>query len=271
MAYGSLLVCLSVVTMMTYVLPPTSAFREITCFSFEKDFSGLHGVWAGTAGKVDIVESAGPHGRCAYFDGTGGYMYVPRFRSAYDAWGQFSLSMWYKPVSQKKMALLTTDLCEDLPALTVLAFGKGLIRVSMNFAKSRSGSVLNWFGRYNEWNHVVVSWGGTHVKMYINGNLVSTFINEVVPEHNRLYNSACDLTIGAAPKNTKSGVTPFHGYIDEVCFYKVALNESDVNVLSKLPNTRRNMKKKKNATPETADQYRTDNRTIRTEIIITKG
>ena len=26
------------------------------------------------------MESAGPHGRCAYFDGTGGYMYVPRFR-----------------------------------------------------------------------------------------------------------------------------------------------------------------------------------------------
>lgn len=51
----------------------------------------------------------------------------------------------------------------------------------------------------------------------------------VVPEHNRLYNSACDLTIGAAPKNTKSGVTPFHGYIDEVR-HRTMLNKRSTHI-----------------------------------------
>ena len=71
---------------------------------------------------------------------------------------------------------------------------------------------------YNDdWNHIAITYTGTELKVYLNGNRVSTKIFETDRKlHSNPYDSA--LTIG----------DKFHGLMDEIKFWSKALTEEEV-------------------------------------------
>ncbi|KAI0207224.1 hypothetical protein LSAT2_008112 [Lamellibrachia satsuma] len=229
---GGLRLCLLALAVMTGYVPHATAHKEITCLTFDKDFSGQYGVWTEVIGQV-IHDGIGASGRCAYFTGGDGYINIPRFKSAYDAWSQFSMSLWYKRVSDYHMVLLNTEMCGDRPALKILFSPYSGIQVSLRLTNGFTS--IYGVGNYQVWNHVVMSWDGKQISLYMNGTLVDSA--RFGGDGDRMYNSRCDLTIGTVPPHSSPVLGKYNGFLDQVCFYRVGLSSNEVQYLYNHPST----------------------------------
>ncbi|MDP7260468.1 MAG: LamG domain-containing protein, partial [archaeon] len=72
--------------------------------------------------------------------------------------------------------------------------------------------------------HIVATYDGTDLKLYINGELEATESTD----ENYLFSEGTDIWIGDNT-NAGSGTTPFDGYIDEVSIWETALTIEEIN------------------------------------------
>ena len=100
----------------------TGGWKEITCFTFDDDFSGTSNEWVSNTGAVDLADSSNcESGKCAYFPGANSRLGVPRFQAAFDAWNEFSLSFWMRNMEDGPSGIITNRGCSspDAPSLYV--------------------------------------------------------------------------------------------------------------------------------------------------------
>jgi len=77
-----------------------------------------------------------------------------------------------------------------------------------------------------EWTHLVGTWDGTYLSLYINGALDQQATPGIVPS-----DSGCSFNIGGVWDSCSYSGQFFNGLIDEVMYYNQALAPGDVQAL----------------------------------------
>jgi len=77
-----------------------------------------------------------------------------------------------------------------------------------------------------EWTHLVGTWDGTNLSLYINGALDQQAVPGIVP-----WDSGCSFNIGGAWDSCGYSGQFFNGLIDEAACYNQALSAADVQAL----------------------------------------
>ena len=184
----------------------------------------------GNDGTLVNMEDAdwvdGVVGKCLDFDGSGNeYVDIPSLTLG-TAW---TVSCWYNPDSFTKYAhLFTADAQNDF------TFKLDIVTGEVCFYTSTSGGV--WSG-YNltigVWEYLVVTYDGTNVKIYINGD-------EKVSSAETLDIGATGYKIGLF-RNVEFRAEASDGQEDEVRIYDKALTASEVKALYDNPGQERVM------------------------------
>ncbi len=90
-----------------------------------------------------------------------------------------------------------------------------------------SGSATDYVGTtnlaINQWHHVIATYNGSQVRIYLNGNLDNSFSRTGTVSNNNL-----DLIIGSGWNGFDPNVFPFDGKIDEVAMYNRSLNAEEI-------------------------------------------
>ena len=91
----------------------------------------------------------------------------------------------------------------------------------------------NWYGLYSsgqipigEWTHLVGTWDGTYLSLYVNGALDQHAMPGIVP-----WDSGCSFNIGGYWNSCGGSGQFFNGRIDETTCYTQALSAADVRAL----------------------------------------
>ncbi|KAK2166916.1 hypothetical protein NP493_1297g00005 [Ridgeia piscesae] len=174
--------------------------------------------------NVKRVSTGCKHGSCAFFDGLKSSLEIPRFKSAFSAFRAFSVSFWYKRTRETPAFLLTNGQCADDASIEVMGLFHGDIKATLKTTSgTHSGKV-----RMSplEWHHMVVTYYGNTMRMYVDKKLVSKGNLK-----GRLYNSKCSLSLGAKPVNSSPIIGYYRGYIDQLCVYRTKLSAADVSKL----------------------------------------
>jgi len=167
------------------------------------------------------VWSAGKSGSGLQFDGVDDVVTVPNSASL-NFTGPFSMEVWIKPSAVQsnlypkviaKQNHYVFHITQSLPSALVLNLfnASGLQQTGSNENALASGV----------WNHVVMTYNGSYVSMYVNGTQLTT--------NNKLITSLSPMTeeavgIGKYP----TSATPFNGSIDEVGLYNRSLSAAEV-------------------------------------------
>jgi PKD repeat protein len=85
----------------------------------------------------------------------------------------------------------------------------------------------------DQWYHVVMTYDGSSVKLYLNGVLDSWSTSIT----GNIYDNDLSVRIGGQPAGDSQGSMPFKGLIDEVRIYNIALSSTVVNAHSHLDYT----------------------------------
>ena len=78
-----------------------------------------------------------------------------------------------------------------------------------------------------EWTHVAFVFDGAYVRLYINATLQSAFIG---PTDMSITSNSYSFNVGSPSRQTY-GLIPYQGLIDELGFFNIALNQSQINDL----------------------------------------
>ncbi|MGB0383516.1 MAG: LamG-like jellyroll fold domain-containing protein [Ardenticatenaceae bacterium] len=180
----------------------------------------------------DACPDAGVVGRmreALFFDGIDDRITIPDDDDL--EFDNLSVAFWVKPTQTKDdyLPLLTKDgpigtlersyalyLTPDSTGIHFSVTGSSCNNEDI-VSSSSNGELLE-----NQWNHVIMTYDGTQLILYINGAKDKSELGS----HDSLCNNTHDLQIG---DNDRS--IPFAGYIDEVAIYGTALDEGDVKAL----------------------------------------
>jgi RHS repeat-associated protein len=182
------------------------------------------GVAGGLAGDSDSAVS---------FDGVNDYATVPNSASLNSPSTLITLEAVVKPgtiTSQVPIVLKSAPtfsdpyyqygLFLDTPGAVRLAIGSGTAIVGAEFYNT------GWVA--NAWNHIVATFGGGAVQIYVNGTLVGTQgVSQSTISH---FSTPVD--IGAYETKSKSAGNVFPGVIDEVAVYPTVLSAARIAVHS---------------------------------------
>lgn len=184
-------------------------------------------------GDAKFVDS--PFGeKAVLFDGKASSVVVPRNDSMNVGDGEFTVSAWIHPRGLRQGGIVslggygyTHGWLVDMPN------GGGVLRIETSNADNQSnGTVQSPAGviRNNTWQHiaVVVRRGEKMTRLYVNGFEVA--VGTINPAN--LDNPKTELQIGRVP-----GANLFKGEIDEVRFYRRALEVAEIKALVE-PGTR---------------------------------
>ncbi len=141
---------------------------------------------------------------------------------------QITLEAWINPES------FSTPLQFDSP--TFMDKGPNLLSFYISSGASNqlrfildtsSGSATDYAGTTNlitnQWYHAVATYNGSQVKIYLNGNLESSFSRTGTISNNNL-----DLIIGSGWSGSNPNSFPFDGKIDEVAMYNRSLESNEI-------------------------------------------
>jgi hypothetical protein len=146
-----------------------------------------------------------PDGRWSnYFDGSGDYLTLASNSALTPGSGDFTVEAWLYPTA----ALSTYNSVYEISANGSLLFGK----VTNGYGVRLTGTsdlISATAPAINQWVHVAVTRSGTSLRLFINGELLSTVTNS----SNFATGSA---SIGAG----STGANPFPGYISNLRFIK---------------------------------------------------
>ncbi len=186
---------------------PTSGL--VSYFKFDgtlKDFIGntpegtYHGSVSFTTGKA---------GYALYLNGTNAY--IDFARDSYKSGNNVSVAFWFKK-SNITEALKYFVVCSDFGIWTET--GKAGIAISLPSTNSAGGNITA-----NAWVHLVGTYDGTNIKLYLNGILIKTTYHPgTISDPNR------NLTLGYFGSY-------WAGIIDDLFIYNKALNQTEINQL----------------------------------------
>jgi hypothetical protein len=207
------------------------------------DVSG-NGLNATVVGAALTTDSLGNPNSAYSFNGTSDYIYVPD--NALLRPGNLSLSVWVN-TSDNNSSFATPmiykgDRTDTNNAQYGLLFGFGLLSGEVKLANCNiwwdstndCGTADTSFYNDNEWHHYVLTYDGSMLTIYADGQFRTDTIG---PGGNILNCAGGDLNIGIIPEAVTFGGTTFvdnvyfMGKMDELRIYNRALNSSEVSAL----------------------------------------
>ena len=199
---------------------------------------GLVSWWAAEGDALDLVGtnrgvlfgagfSAGEVGQAFTFDGATQAVFIPYTRSLLTT--NYSVEAWVKPLTQVSDPINQEQIMGQAGGWQlVVRPGASGVSVAFLFATSTGGfpaAVSTSELPLGQFSHVVGSWDGTTLRLYINGVLNAQAVPGRAP-----VDSGRELHIGGS----RDGSTPvqcFHGLIDEASYYNRALSASEIQTL----------------------------------------
>jgi len=190
-----------------------------------KDFSpyGLDATSYGSAFTQNIVSQA-PLCKAGVFNGSSDYLDMPD-NAVLTTTNNYSIEAWIKPntftQSYEFIAMKTTDYVDGF-SFYIYWDGTdsniGEVVLLTGDGTNRDGVVANI--NANVWTHVVATYDGSMIRMYVNGSVVGTKAFAA-----NILNATTPLVVGAG----LNGNYYYDGEIDEVKLYNRTLSETDIN------------------------------------------
>jgi YD repeat-containing protein len=169
----------------------------------------------------------------AEFDGSSGYASVPA-DSYLNPTSQITLEAWAYPTSNTGHEMMLINKEPSSWAAPYYQYSLSLYDNSgvgepdeVDFRADIGGAntnlwIINTGWQYNAWNHIVGTYDGSNMRLYVNGTLVGR-----MAETGSITTYTTPLDIGM--NNTPSpSIQPFDGYIGDVAVYSTALSSTDV-------------------------------------------
>jgi hypothetical protein len=177
---------------------------------------------------LTTASSTTPLGTAVTFNGTTAYITVPNSTSlaitsnvSAEAWVKFtsfsgsSYNIVEKAFTSNTNPYVNYSLTTDGSNSGKFSFG---IAVGTTFYNALSNTIPTT----GQWYHVVGTYDGTNIRIYVNG-----LLDGILPVTGSIRNDSQVLTIGAYHRGTSFGQF-FPGLIDEVAVYNVALSSTQV-------------------------------------------
>lgn len=204
--------------------------KLVAYYNFDQDATDQtpnqqHGIVYG----AELTEGRNEESQMAcLFDGTGDYIRFPdRDLFSYPK-GQYSVSLWVQPLSPKDSTMI---LCKGAGvqdreyALGIGADSLFFFRIHDRGSPLHSQVVFSSTRvNYSDWYHVVATWDGYMIHIYVNKELEGTAFCEATP-----VNGGSDLFIGTSD-GTDPGIS-YHGLVDDLHIYHKMLAPFEVRNL----------------------------------------
>jgi len=174
-----------------------------------------------------IVDYFGFHGRSAYFNGNSASIEIPALSNR--QFNAFGLSLWFRRVGTGRgiQGLVHNGDCRQFGSIHVYSYDQNDVSVEVTtiYENITIGAKP---ASYNDWHHVVLSYDGAFIQLFIDNVLVST-----VAASGPTVLASCPLLFGHNYVSDVIGLTGgwFNGYMDNICFYNHAFSVSQVNDL----------------------------------------
>lgn len=204
---------------------PTHAFN----FNNGSAYNYIEEKMATTVGGPTYNATAGHDNTGAFtFDATAteAFQYGPQGSDPWTPDGSsFTYSAWIKTAnSTPRQGVLITDTISSVNGWTGMYLQSGYLRIiisnSTNYQLGTYGGLTD-----NEWNHVGMTYNGTHIEGYVNGigsTPVQITLEGTVPS--AYYVGNYQNEIGS----TSQGTEPINGSIDSVFIYESALSDAQM-------------------------------------------
>ncbi len=179
-------------------------------------------------GGAKFVDSPiGKQGKAISLDGHDDALVIPRNPSMDVGEGDFTVAAWINPSELRQAGIVCLGRYNWVHGWYMDMLDKGVLRIeTVNPANKGNGTVATKPGiiRANTWQHVaaVVRRGENQTRLYVNGFEVAS--GTVAPTN--LDNPAVAMHIGRM-----KGSRLFKGQMDEVCFYRRALDVKEIQAL----------------------------------------
>ena len=178
----------------------------------------------GTLGGGDLLQMpawnySGKVGGCYSFDGVDNYILVPDDDSL-DGFSSMSVFFWAEPIESSISEMIIKHLS------TQSNVNWEVFQSSLNIAGRIVGTTVTCTTTGNlftvdNWHYVGMTWNGTQIKMYIDGDEITSCDRSA-----SMTNSAGNLSIGRYQSSSSN--YPFNGSIDEIKVYSIALTPEQV-------------------------------------------
>ncbi len=174
-------------------------------------------------GSPQVV--AGPTGSAMQFDGTSDYVEITDTPSL-DMNQQITISTWIRPDAKGTQYLVKKADHGETDGFELSLSSSGKVFVRFNQASDKNDYRLNSTVTYptdgNEWMHVVATYDGSSIKLYINGQLDNSRDEQFTIATNNL-----PLALGAQ----HGGYRAYSGGMDDVQIYDRAVDAAEVQSL----------------------------------------
>jgi gliding motility-associated-like protein len=169
----------------------------------------------------------GVKGDALYFDGVDDDATV--FGAVNDIinYPSFSIAFYFKPVDNSGVQYLLSkqEVCTEVNAVSIqIQNGSRRINTLLSENPSKQFDLNTLAGRSTCWYHYVMVKQQNTLRVYINGQLVSTQNITAAP----ILNNIAQIVLGSGPCVATGGVGRFHGLMDEVHLYSRPLSETEV-------------------------------------------
>jgi len=198
-----------------------------TIFDNAWDYSGHNN--NGSINGATWNSTGGFEGKGAYeFDGINDYIHIVNNNSLDTEFNEISVEAWVYPnflsgsnyIVGKWQRFGTTDRSYNL------RYGYGSLYFHVENSDDQDGYVVKPGAiSVNKWWHIVGTWNGSLISLFVNGvNVANNSFSG-----NKIYNSSIPLAIGKV--NGHENYNYFNGTIDEVKIYNRSLSKEQINVL----------------------------------------
>ncbi|XXX78961.1 LamG domain-containing protein [Sorangium sp. So ce134] len=202
----------------------------------DSTFSSFHATRAPGAACVDRPDGL----KAVALDAEGERITTPG-AAAYEFGTRFAVAAWINPTSIDT-ASVRTILRQGSGNSDIVAFqiANGTLELTLNVKMPGSNSLVNIrgaaFGRSLSpgWMHVGATYDGTAIRLFINGQLVST-TNFGFSSPAPINGSARELEIGGAPATNGGSSRQFFGAIDDMWVSTQPVTATDMSELFTLP------------------------------------
>ncbi|QOX79893.1 hypothetical protein FY034_13445 [Trichlorobacter lovleyi] len=174
--------------------------------------------------------ASGKLGQAFSFDGTGQYVAIPS-STTLDIYGNHSVAFWVKPAAYPatgKLFYLVNKWTSAQEDKRVTIDSDGKLHYFLYGTSASAGVTSATAVQTNVWTHVVATYDGADMKIYLNGVLDAS-----VAASQDVGDSTGPLCLGYNPLRASEGFEePFTGQLDEVGWYNRTLSASEVSLLA---------------------------------------